>query len=372
MVGEDAIYNELRRKIDESMPVGFPASEDAKEIRLLEMLFTPEEAKIAMNLGSIAEPLKRIHRRVNRSGISISLEELEEILDGLAEKGAISGGPLFFDREKNLKMYSLAQWAVGIFEYQVNRLTKEFAQLAYDYTLETFYKEFHRKDTPSQMHTIPVEKSLIPEYHVGTYDNVRDIVNTKVRKISLIECVCRQTNDLLENPCKLSDERRCCVLFNDFAEATIENGVGKEVTKDEFFDLLDKYQKEGFVLQPQNNQNPVFMCACCGCCCGVLTMAKKFPRPTEYYSSNFYAQSDPDLCTGCETCVERCQMDAITIFDEKAKVNLDRCIGCGNCVVTCGSDAMTLYKKEEEIVPAEDMDDMYRKIIEKKFLYAEH
>ncbi|MFX0005593.1 MAG: ATP-binding protein [Candidatus Hermodarchaeota archaeon] len=372
MVSEDSIYHELHKKIDESMPIGFPSSEDGKEIRLLKMLFTTEEAKIAMNLGSIGEPLKRIHRRVNRSGISISLEELEKILDRLAEKGSISGGPLFYDKEKNLKMYSLAQWAVGIFEYQVNRLTKEFAQLAHDYTTETFYKEFHRKDTPSQIHTVPVERSLTPEHHVSTYDNIRDIINTKVRRISLIECVCRQTADLIDDPCKLSDMRRCCILFNNFAEATIENGVAEEVSKEVLLDLLDKYQKEGFVLQPQNNQNPVFLCACCGCCCGVLTMAKKFPRPTEYYSSNFYAQSDPELCSGCVTCVERCQMDAITMFDEKSKVNLDRCIGCGNCVVTCGSNAMTLYKKEEEIVPAENMDDMYKKIIEKKFIYAEH
>jgi formate hydrogenlyase subunit 6/NADH:ubiquinone oxidoreductase subunit I len=336
------------------------------------MLFTPKEAKIALALGSIAEPLKRIHRRVNRSGISISFKELEETLDGLAEKGAISGGPLFFDKGKNLQMYSLSQWAVGIFEFQVNRLTKKFAQLAYDYTMETFYKEFHRKDTPSQIHRIPVEKSLTPEHHVSTYDNIRDIVNNKVRKISLIECVCRQATDLLEDPCKLSDIRRCCILFNGFAEATIENGVAEEVSKEELFDLLDKYQKEGFVLQPQNNQNPVFICVCCGCCCGVLTMAKKFPRPSEYYSSNFYAQSDPDLCIGCETCVERCQMDAITMFDEKVKVDLDRCIGCGNCVVTCGSEAMNLFQKEKEMVPAEDMDDMYKKIFEKKFIYTEH
>jgi len=47
MVSEDPIYDELRKKIDESMPIGFPASVDGSELRLLELLFTPEEAKIA-------------------------------------------------------------------------------------------------------------------------------------------------------------------------------------------------------------------------------------------------------------------------------------------------------------------------------------
>jgi len=282
MVNEDPTYHELHKKIDKSMPVGFPASDDGKEIRLLELLFTPEEAKIAIHLGSLPEPLKRIHRRVNKSGISISLNELEEALDVLVEKGCIMGGELLYDKEKDMKMYSLAQWAVGIFEFQLNRMTKEFAKLAFEYSLGTFYKEFHRKDTLPQLHTIPVEKSLIPEHHASTYDDIRDIIMNKVEKISLRECVCRQAHDLIEDSCKLSDMRRCCVMFNDFAEGTIEDGTGKEVSKEEFFEILDKYQKEGFVLQPQNNQNPEYMCVCCGCCCGVLTMAKQFPRPAEY------------------------------------------------------------------------------------------
>jgi hypothetical protein len=32
MVSEDPIYHELHRKIDERMPVGFPAFEDGKEL----------------------------------------------------------------------------------------------------------------------------------------------------------------------------------------------------------------------------------------------------------------------------------------------------------------------------------------------------
>jgi hypothetical protein len=34
--------------------------------------------------------------------------------------------------------------------------------------------------------------------------------------------------------------------------------------------------------------------------------------------------------------------------------------------------AMSLIKREREIVPAKDMEDMYQKIIEKKITYAEN
>jgi Na+-translocating ferredoxin:NAD+ oxidoreductase RNF subunit RnfB len=155
-------------------------------------------------------------------------------------------------------------------------------------------------------------------------------------------------------------------MFNDRAVRRIEDGRGQEVSKEEFFEILNKYQKAGFVLQPQNNQNPSYMCVCCGCCCGVLSMAKQFPNPAEYYSSDFYAQSNPELCNGCEVCVTRCQMDAITMVDEKAIVDLNRCIGCGNCVATCGQKAMILIKKEKVSNLSKDESSMYRGIMMKK------
>lgn len=366
MASEDLIYEQLRDEIDERMPVGFPAHEDGLEIQILKSLFTPKEAQVAINLSALPEPLKKIYKRVKKSGITLSPEELEELLDNLVEKGAIMGGGGLFDKKHNRKRYSLAMWAVGIFEYQLGRLTKEFADLANIYSHHVFYKEFHQNDRPGQLRTIPVEKSLSPKYTAGTYDNIREIINNKVDRIAIIDCVCRQEHDILEEPCKLSDTRSCCVMFNDRAVRRIEDGRGKEVSKEEFFEILKKYQKEGFVLQPQNNQNPTYMCVCCGCCCGVLTMAKQFPKPAEYYSSDFYAQSNPELCNGCEVCVKRCQMDAITLVDEKAIVDLDRCIGCGNCVATCGQKAVFLIKKEKISDLPKNESSMYRGIMMKK------
>jgi ferredoxin len=366
MDNEDSIYRELQNKIHRSTPAGFPAAEDGTDIKILKMLVTPGEANIAIHLGGLMEPLKIIHGRVNKSGISMSLKEIEEALDSLLEKRVIIGGTI-----QDEKHYSLVHWIVGFFESQLGRMTKEFAELADKYNRETFYKTMHRKNTPPQLHTIPVEKSLTPEHHTSTYDNIRNIIENNVDRIALQDCVCREEHDLLEESCKLSDVRRCCVMFNGRAEYAIMSGIAKEVSKEDFFNLLDLYQGEGFVLQPQNTQNPGYMCVCCGCCCGVLKTAKQFPRPAEYYFSNFYAKSDPELCNGCETCAERCQMDAITMEDDNlnrwvSTVNLDRCIGCGNCVATCETDAMTLQKREKEIVPPIDTRELYREIFEKK------
>ncbi len=123
MSSEDTSYVELQKKIDESTPTGFPASEDGTEIKILKLLFSPEEADIAKRLGGAMEPLGKIHGRINKGGISLSLNELDEVLDGLVERGNIIG----FERE-GTKYYSLVQWVVGFFESQLGKMTKEFAE----------------------------------------------------------------------------------------------------------------------------------------------------------------------------------------------------------------------------------------------------
>ena len=143
-------------------------------------------------------------------------------------------------------------------------------------------------------------------------------------------------------------------------------GIGRYVTKEEVLDILDKVQEAGLVLQPLNSQYPDAICCCCGDCCGILKYMKKYPRPADYYATNYYAEVDPELCTGCQICVERCQLEASVMTNGVAAINLDRCIGCGNCVVICESDAVQLRRKEAETLPPKDMNAMYAKILSKK------
>jgi len=47
-----------------------------------------------------------------------------------------------------------------------------------------------------------------------------------------------------------------------------------------------------------------------------------------------------DLCTGCETCVDVCPSEAISMKDGKAVVDKDACIDCEACVDECPSEAI--------------------------------
>ncbi len=88
MIEEENVYRQLQQRLDD-LPVGFPSTKTGVEINLLKILFTPEEAKIAIKLNFMPEPLKKIHRRIKKMGMSIN--ELEKILDSMVKKGIILG-----------------------------------------------------------------------------------------------------------------------------------------------------------------------------------------------------------------------------------------------------------------------------------------
>jgi Fe-S-cluster-containing hydrogenase component 2 len=279
----------------------------------------------------------------------------------LTEKGSILGGK-FFERKGPKKYYSKAQLAIGMYELQAGRLTKDLEKEFQDYMDEKFYKAFHSKKT-SQMRTIPINKGVNIERFVDSYDNTRDIVQKTKRPVAVIECVCRSGQDLLEKPCKHSDIRETCLLFEDIASFAISIGGAREISKEEMLETLNKAEDAGFVLQPENNQNPNFICCCCGCCCNVLRSVMKYPRPVEYYHSNYYSAVDPEKCEVCWDCIDICPMEAISADSGYSTVDLDRCIGCGVCVSKCSANAIELKQKESQYVPPKDSEAMYKKIL---------
>lgn len=357
MKTESEAYEELRAHLDR-LPVGFPSTQSGVEIRILKYLFTPEEARMATQLSMLPEPLHRIYRRVRKSGVSI--EEVERLLDRMAYKGIA----LLKNKGGN-KYYSNAMLAIGMYEHQVDRLTKDFAEDMLQYLDEAFATELYRTKIP-QMRPIPIEKSIPQEFGVSTYDSIRGIVADIDGQIVVANCVCRQAKDAVGERCHQTDLRETCLIFRDSAQRYLDMGLARPISREEAFDILSKAEEAGLVLQPVNSQRPQAVCCCCGDCCGLLTAVKKFPRPAELCATSYYAEVDEELCTGCEACVGRCQLQAVALADDVCRVDHDRCIGCGVCVSTCPSNAIQLYKKTSQSIPPKTTGILYKNILSKK------
>lgn len=51
---------------------------------------------------------------------------------------------------------------------------------------------------------------------------------------------------------------------------------------------------------------------------------------------------DTEKCTGCESCVESCPLEAISMKDGLAVINADTCGDCGACVDACPVQAISV------------------------------
>lgn len=354
---EARLYKRLRKHLD-TMPVGFPSTRSGVELKILRHLFTPDEARVAMHMTHGFDTAETIGQRAGKDGISQT--QCENHLRDMAAKGSIlcrmaqtAGEP---------PRYALMPFVVGMYEFQIRRMTPELYEDAARYFREAFGLTYLSTAVP-QMRVIPIGQSVTENHRIATYDEIRKLVAAADGKIGVTDCICRQGRDLIGKPCKKTDRRSLCLGFRDYFDTYRREGWIREISEQEALDILDQSEKEGLVLQSTNEQAPQAVCACCGCCCGVLATLKAVPNPAEFTASNFYARIDADACVGCGLCADRCHMDAITVVDKKTVIDPLKCIGCGVCVPACKLGAMRLEQKERACVPPETTEQLYETIL---------
>ncbi|MFX1318562.1 MAG: 4Fe-4S binding protein [Promethearchaeota archaeon] len=348
----NTVYEHLREHLN-NLPVGFPKTESGVELRILKRLFTEEEAEMATYLTYIPETVEQIAQRRERDP-----EEIKPLLEQLADKGLI-----FRSHKGGVTQYRAEWFAIGIYEHQVNNMTKELAEDFEQYMEEALRDELVASADPPQLRVIPVAASLTPSMSVLPHEDAREIVK-KQNKIAVAPCICKREKEALGEQCDKPEE--VCMVFSTGAYYYIENGYGREITVDEALKILDEAHDAGLVCSPSNDQKGFVICNCCGCHCGILTNLKNLPNPASLVASNYYAEVDMDSCTGCETCLDRCQMDAISMENGVAQIDLEYCIGCGLCVSTCPSEALSLKRKDNVVTPPANAFELYTKIGEKR------
>lgn len=332
MDASQQIYESLAEHLDR-LPSGFPKTATGVELRILRRLFTPEEAVLAKFLTLRPESPEAIAARSGHNA-----EELAHKLEAMAQKGLI-----FRLRKGPSISYMAAQFVIGIWEYHVNDLDPDLIRDVNEY-LPHLFQGISQLKTP-QLRTIPISRALSADQAIMPYEQARHIV-MEHDAILVAPCICRKEHTMLGKGCDRPMES--CLVFGVGAQYYMDNKLGRMIGKEEALQILENAEKTGLVLQPSNAQKIVNICTCCGCCCQVLKNLKKLPRPADHVSSNYFAVIESTRCTGCETCVERCQMDAVRMEDQTAAILEDRCIGCGLCVPTCPEEAIRLEAKPEE------------------------
>lgn len=158
--------------------------------------------------------------------------------------------------------------------------------------------------------------------------------------LAVTKCTCR----LIANKCDQPSE--VCIQVNNSARYALDRGTGRELTKEEALAILRQCEDSGLVHVAMNKaQSGHFICNCCGCCCQTFPLL--ISEGLELCDpSRFSAEIDPELCTACGTCQDRCYFNAledVPLGDATVtRVIAEKCMGCGLCQSTCPSEAISM------------------------------
>ena len=333
-----AVYERLRDRLDQ-FPQGFPKSKSGVELKILKDLFMPQEAEIALSLRPYPalEPVSAIAQRAGKDE-----RELGETLYAMSKKGLI----MRFRVSETELYYCLVPWVLGIFEFQVNNLTRDRINLFEQYYEEATVPAWREVPNRLGYRVIPIEKEITGMTTIYPYERISQIIESNT-EFAVADCICRKERSILGDSCGRLQE--ACMMFGPAAAYYIENGFGRAISKEEAKNILLRAEEEGLVHCSTNTLGGhLFICNCCSCCCGVIKHVTKYSNPRGITKSNYYAVNDADKCNDCGVCVDRCQVHAISIKDDVAVIERERCIGCGLCVTKCATGSLSLAAKSPD------------------------
>jgi electron transport complex protein RnfB len=325
----DEVYSALADALDR-LPNGFPRTESNVEIRLLKKIINESDAAIASLLSLSWEPPDAI---AVRSGIDV--ETTAQRLSAMTDAGIV-----WREVRDGKTQFRLAPFIVGVYEAQGKSMDHELAYLVAKYMSKGGSAGI-MGPLPALHRVVPAAGSADAEW-ILPYDDVRAIILSS-KAFSVTDCVCRAQMAALK--------RRACsfALHNCLGFSTVERpALPGDITREQALAILNESEEAGLVHTVSNVVEGVsYVCNCCGCCCGILQGITKLGLAGSLAYANYLASIDAGECTGCGTCLERCQVGAIEQRDGISVVLSDKCIGCGLCVTGCAQRAVRLRRKPD-------------------------
>jgi Na+-translocating ferredoxin:NAD+ oxidoreductase RNF subunit RnfB len=330
LVMSEASFQALAKALDR-LPNGYPRTDSGVEILILKKIFTAEEATLASLLGRELESSVSIAARAGASP-----REARHALLQMAKRGLVWAG-----RNEQGPAFRLAPFVVGIYEASLEWMDHELAHLFEDYMAQGGAKGI-MGPLPSLHRVVPAHGSVKSEW-ILPYDEVRALL-LEGKAFSVRDCICRKEQDLL-------GRRSCSFPLHNCLSLSLTPRPARpeDTSQEEAVAILDQAEDVGLVHTVSNVRAGVnYVCNCCGCCCGILRGITEYGLEHSVAAANYLAAVDPDTCTGCGTCLDRCQVGAMSLQGETALADPKRCIGCGLCVTGCPAEAVTLKRKPEE------------------------
>ena len=306
VVNSERAYRLLQQQMDHNVS---GAPETPAIMKILKLLYSPEEADFARQLPTHPKSLPDLARRLD-----MPEDELRDKLTDLARRGLV----LDIER-KGQRYYALPPVLGGIFEFVLMRTRddlpiEELSRLFDEYMNggEVFPRAAYAGET--QFARAFVHEDALPlgdHTEILDWERVSKIIDT-ASCISIALCPCRHRNRHLGKACGAPE--RTCISLNGGAEAMIHSDISERIDAKEALRIVEESRRAGLAQCGDNVQRHVtFLCNCCGCCCTMLHAMRTFNLRHAIMSSNWIAESDSIKCKACGKCAKACPAGAISM-----------------------------------------------------------
>lgn len=280
------------------------------EYMVLEPVVTEEMAEVALCM----EMRKKTTASELAPLCGKSVEETEKLLWDLAVAGVC-----FVNTIDGVDTYWYDTWVPGIMEMMVNNKANvaKYPQIA-----EAF-EAYGRVRGPKTvgafpvgvglMRVIPIEQAIDGETRRASYEEVSKYLNDN-DIFTVSDCSCRIARESMGEGCGHLKEDMC-IQMGHAAEYYIRTGRGRQITREEAFEIIKRAEENGLMHQIPNldgSGETHAICNCCGCSCLSLRTASMF-KNVDMVRSNYVSHIDKDKCVACGECVEVCPVNALQL-----------------------------------------------------------
>jgi len=229
--------------------------------------------------------------------------------------------------------------------------------------LDGFYDQYATAHAKG-LRALPINKTIEDSRQILPYEDVVKVLDN-FEYFTVSACPCRHRKNLDDDSHTCQKPIGNCLHFDALGRYGVENGLGREITREETEQILKESADAGLVHGISNwLEKPDTICNCCSCCCLWMEAYHKLGHHKSLDASNYTLSVKPETCKVCGLCVKRCPMDAIQLkYSDRAHNTFGKasvpaaglCLGCGVCAHKCPVGSLTLERKEEIVDPPKNI-----------------
>ena len=361
------VYVKLRALFDTiGLGLGSDVTDSSYDVVMFN--FTEDEAQ------AVLEMPRGVYFTATEFAVQSGRDEAEclALCEDLSKRGMLyrarrSGVPYF-----HLVAHAHGMWEYGLLGYYCNGsedIAREYCGLHQTQWGAEVTDDFYNAET-TFYYPIPVNSEVVADAEILPYDDYEKVIERN-SVIGVSPCQCRLRRELQNDKAESCDHPlETCLTFGEEAEYYIENGIARQIDKDEAREYPaalhrrrhghpERLHQEHrghlpvprrLLRHPEQLRRP-----------GRGPQQRHRPRSFNAFGnlSHYNLVVDTDACVKCGACAERCPMFAITMDDEQGPVVDGKCIKCGQCGTVCPVEARKLTVREDAAELPESMLDDY-------------